>query len=299
MNLPARLRASRTALVSAALLAGSLATGAARADDTDECLAASDAGQKERDAGRLVEAQKALLRCSRDVCPRIVRNDCVKWLSDVEERTPSVVFGARDGHGSDIVDVQVEVDGKVVASKLDGRALPLNPGEHRVRFLRDGSSPIEQTVMTREREKGRALQADFAAPEAPAGPEHPVEASSGGGAPVAAYLAAGVGVLGLGSFAYFGLTGSNDASSLRNTCAPRCADSAVSDVRSKLLIADISLGVGVVSLGVAGYLLFLAPHGDGAPAASAARPASHPAPRLSFDLVPARGGQMATLSGAF
>jgi hypothetical protein len=76
---------------------------------------------------------------------------------------------------------------------------------------------------------------------------------------------------------------------LRNSCAPKCSDSAVSQVRTKLLVADISLGVGVVSLAVAGYLLLSAPHHE--------EPAH--AARLTLDVIPAARGQVAVLSGTF
>src|SRR5262249_11708976 len=138
-------------------------------------------------------------------------------------------------------------------------------------------------------EKGRTIAVEFAAPES-AGAEQaappPAEKST---SPISAYVLGGVGVLSLGSFAYFGISGSSDASNLRNTCAPNCADSAVSDVRRKLLIADVSLGVGVVSLAVAGYLLLTAGHHE--------EPAH--AARLSLDVVPAARGQVAVLHGAF
>jgi hypothetical protein len=121
--------------------------------------------------------------------------------------------------------------------------------------------------------------------------EHPAQAAPKG-APVAAWVVGGAGLLAVGSFAYFGLSGSNEASNLRQTCAPRCADASVADVKSKLLVADVSLGAGVVSLAVAGYLLFLAPRGDGPEQSTQAA-------RVSFDVVPAARGQMAVLSGAF
>jgi hypothetical protein len=289
MNPVEPLRHARcVAPAAACALAVLLSVPDARADETDACLAASDTGQKERDAGHLIEAQKQLLFCSRDVCPRIVRNDCGKWASDVQERVPTLVFAARDSRGADLAEVGVEVDGAVVTSKLDGRPVPANPGEHHLRFTHEGSAPLEQTVVVREREKGRTIAVEFPAAENPAEEvtTPPPEKSS---SPVPAFVVGGVGVLALGSFAYFGITGSNDASSLRNSCAPRCSDSSVSDVRRKLLIADVSLGVGVVSLAVAGYLLLSRSHHE--------EPAH--AARLSLDLTPVARGQVAVLSGSF
>jgi hypothetical protein len=261
----------------------------ARADETDACLAASDSGQKERDAGHLIEAEKQFLQCSRDVCPRVVRNDCEKWASDVQERTPTLVFAARDSKGADLAEVGVEVDGAAVASKLDGRPIPTNPGEHHLRFTYAGSAPLEQTVVVREREKGRTIAIEFGALPGTGDEEPAGQPATKATIPVATWVLGGAGVLALGSFAYFGISGASDASSLRSSCAPNCADSAVSDVRRKLLLADVSLGVGVVSLAVAGYLLLTAGHHE--------EPAH--AARLQLDVVPAARGQVAVLRGSF
>jgi hypothetical protein len=277
------------AVAAAGAFAVLLAPTVARADDTDTCLAASDSGQKDRDNGHLLEARKQLLACSRDVCPRLVRSDCEKWASDVQERLPTVVFGAHDAHGADLLDVGVEVDGVTLTTKLDGRALPVDPGEHHLRFTHEGSAPVEQTVVLREREKGRSIVVQFAA-QAEATPEATPAPTGGKGIPVLAYVLGGFGALSLGSFAYFGLTGQSDASTLRSSCAPHCSDSSVSNVRTKLLVADVSLGLGLVSLGVAGYLLLSSGHHDDAPAQSA---------RVSLDVTPVAGGQVAVVSGRF
>ena len=68
-----------------------------------------------------------------------------------------------------------------------------------------------------------------------------------------AYPLAGLGVVALGSFAVFGLQGRADAADLRAGCGATasCTDDQVGAVRSKYLIADISLGVGIVALGAA------------------------------------------------
>jgi hypothetical protein len=281
------MRPVETLLAVGIALAGVLAAPASRADDTDACLAASDNGQKERDNGHLLEARKQLLLCSRDVCPRVVRSDCGKWAGDVQDRLPTIIFGARDGHGADLVDVTVEMDGNQVATKLDGRAIPVDPGEHHLRFTHEGADPIEQTAVVREREKGRTIVVEFGG--APKSEETAPAPPPAKGPSLLPWIIGGVGVVGMGSFVYFGISGSTDASNLRNTCAPHCSDASVSDVKQKLLIADISLGVGVVSLGVAGALLLFGGHHE---------EPEHPAP-VSLDVVPVPGGQVATLRGSF
>jgi hypothetical protein len=287
MRARSRHRGAR-AFAAGLALAAIFAAPAARADDTDACLSASDSGQKERDNGHLLEARKQLLLCSRDVCPRIVRSDCGKWASDVQDRIPTVIFGARDAQGGDLVDVTVEMDGNPVARKLDGRPFPVDPGEHRLRFTHEGSPPIEQTAVVREREKGRAIVVQFGGADNKSEEQPPAPAPEKGHS-ILPYVVGGVGVIAIGSFAYFGISGSTDASNLRSTCAPHCSDSSVSDVKRKLLIADISLGVGVVSLGVAGALLLFGGHHE---------ETEHPAP-VSLDVVPVAGGQVATLRGSF
>ena len=68
----------------------------------------------------------------------------------------------------------------------------------------------------------------------------------------------GIGVLALANFALFGLMGKSDVDKLQN-CKPNCAESDVDSARTKLIIADISLGVGVIGVGVAAFLYFTRP----------------------------------------
>ena len=60
----------------------------------------------------------------------------------------------------------------------------------------------------------------------------------------------------MGGFAFFGLTGQGDKDQLRDTCAPlrACSQDDVDAARTKLVIADVALGVGVVALAVATYM---------------------------------------------
>jgi hypothetical protein len=65
---------------------------------------------------------------------------------------------------------------------------------------------------------------------------------------------AGIGVVGLAGFVTFASLGKSEQRELEATCAPDCVRGDVDAVRTKYLVADVSLGVAVVSLGVAGYL---------------------------------------------
>jgi hypothetical protein len=98
-----------------------------------------------------------------------------------------------------------------------------------------------------------------------------------------------VGVVGLGLFATFGILGTNQKSDLEDTCAPNCSEEDVNSVRAKLIAADVSLGVGVVAIGVATILFLTAPPKTPAPPASAWR----------FDWQPTQGGFLTQLGGTF
>jgi hypothetical protein len=75
---------------------------------------------------------------------------------------------------------------------------------------------------------------------------------------VPAYVLGGVAVVGAASFSYFALSGHSEFNTL-NHCKPYCQPDDVRRVRTKYLLADISLGVSVVALASAGYWLFSAP----------------------------------------
>ncbi|HEY8077727.1 MAG TPA: hypothetical protein VIF62_26555, partial [Labilithrix sp.] len=141
------------------------------------------------------------------------------------------------------------------------RHLDLDPGPHTLRFERAGRAPREMKVLVREAERNRFVDvvlgdAPAAKPERPPAPtaeEKPF--------PVLGAVLAGVAVLGGATFAVLAASGSSDVSHLRSTCAPSCSASDVSSAKTKIIVADVALGVGILALAGAGYFLFIAPAG--------------------------------------
>jgi hypothetical protein len=265
----------------------------ARADEVATCVKASEAAQSLRDEGKYKRAREQLLVCTRDACPSVVRKDCAGWLSEIDASMPSVVVSARDASGKDLVDVKVTLDGQPLTDKLDGKPVTIDPGKHALRYEATGSPAVEEEIVMHAGEKNRALNVRLGAPAGPApSPASPSEASpradTGGRVPPAvAFVLGGIGLVAIGSFAYFGLTGKNDVSDLRSTCAPACDQDKVDKARAKLIIADISLGVGIVALGVATYLLI------------ANRPAASATVTTAIDVKAVPGGGVAQLGGRF
>ena len=133
----------------------------ARATDVQACLSASEKGQRARSAGKLREAREAFLACGADGCPALVRKDCITWQGEIVAALPTVVFGAKDRAGRDLFDVTVSVDGEVILQKLDGKAVPVDPGPHTFKLETKGSAPVLERALVKEGERARAINVTF------------------------------------------------------------------------------------------------------------------------------------------
>ena len=240
------------------------------ADVGATCIAASEKGNDARDRGALRAARAHFVTCAADACPKSMRVDCARWLDEVDASIPSIVVGAKDGRGGDLFDIRVKVDGEPVEDVQAGRPLVLDPGPHVVRFER-GKGPSLETqelkVLLRTGERNRSVIATMgAAPSRDGVGPPPPPPTRGGGVPTATWIFGGIGVVGLGVFGTFALIGTQEKSRLRDTCSPGCTDADVSSLRTDFIVADISLGVGIVALGVATY--FLLTNHDAAPASA-------------------------------
>lgn len=297
-----RLRASSVMFVAASALL--LASASAHAGgERQACMTAAEQAQSLRDSGKYGDARKQLLVCVRDVCPAFVKKDCTEWLSQLESVAPSVVFGAKVG-SRDLVDVRVLVDGKLALEKLEGTPVTIDPGPHTFKFEWANQTREEQVVVSAG-QKGRNIVATFGSTEAsaasttPAAPAagSPVAASPaaekpGRGSLVPALVVGGVGVIALGSFAIFAISGKSEKSDLEASCKPRCASDDVDGTRTKFIVADVSLGVGLVALGVSTYMILKRSKADGAPVKTGLR-------SIELDLGPTRGGAAGSLGARF
>jgi hypothetical protein len=251
-SLPPWVPGRQAAAVVAALAVATSAARTASADTTGECVDAAETAQSLRDAGHFRAAREKLLVCSRPECPQTVRSDCTKWLSAMQGVTPSIVVRAVDGAGADVVDVQVRVDGETIASRLDGKEIVIDPGEHVLRFERDGSAPIEQKIVMHEAEQYRVVSLAFrsAEPGSEVSPPMPPATRPSIVGPISV-LGAGVAMLGVAAGLW--VSGNADYTRMKSTCAPAhaCSQSAVDSTHARLVAGDV-LGVSGVVVGVLG-----------------------------------------------
>jgi hypothetical protein len=261
------------------------------------CTEAYEQAQEEKASGHFKTALSHLRACVAPECPRFIREDCARWMDQAEAATPTVVFAVRR-NGVDQTEVDVTCDGQPLTHSLDGKALALDPGMHTFLFSIPGLPSVERPLLIREGEHNRLIEVEFQGGATPvtgkseehfASPisgipsaERSLDAQHSTSRPYLMYGLAGTGVLGIAGFSAFALLGSSQQGDLEKSCSPNCRTSQVDSVKTKYLVADVCLGVGLVSLGVATYLFFSTPSGGSH---------SDKKPEISIDLVPRPGGE--------
>jgi hypothetical protein len=212
----------------------------------DRCLAAYEQGQRLRLKHALLEARAELLLCAREPCPASFRPECLQWFDEVQQLVPSVIIHVEGDVGA--TDVRVSIDGVVVASRLDGTPIEVDPGEHVFRFEPAGRAASEQRVVINVGQKARLLTINASKPV----PASDRTTSSSRSPSLAPWIFAGVGGVALGSFAYFGATGLSQRDELTQ-CTPYCEQADIDNTRRRFLVADVSLAISALSFGVAVY----------------------------------------------
>lgn len=237
------------------------------------CVDAHAWGQELRTRGRLREAAQTLAACSRSVCPTIVRKECEAWKAEVENQIPTVSLSVVDGSGRAVSDVTVFLDGEKLRPDAWEHPIQLDPGERLFRFVHRGQV-IERGLLVRAGERNRTLKVAFGgdygsvetknAEEALPDPApsdvdevapEPESPSASWQQPLGFGLV-GAGTLGLVSALYFGLSARSQESDMKDSCAPDCPAVDVDLMRQRYLISDVSLGLGILSGAIGGWLLW-------------------------------------------
>jgi hypothetical protein len=165
------------------------------------------------------------------------------------------VFAVKDARGADVTAAKVFDGDRLLAERLDGKAVEVDPGEHRFRVELEGEPPRTETVLLREGERLRRVT--FGTGERIV-VGRPVEPAPTGMPPPAFFILGTVGVAGLGLFAGLGTAGLAQRSELEELgCKPSCPADEVDAMRRLLLGADVSLGLGLASLVAAGVVFLV------------------------------------------
>ncbi len=243
--------------------------------DVQSCLDTHRQAQLMRLAAHYTEARENLLICAQAGCPRLISEDCIQWLAEVDALLPSVVFAVTDTTGQDLVDVHVVANDAPLCDRLEGRAVPINPGSYKLRFESPGLAPAEVVLTIRESEQHRMVRATLRPLEpalappvgssvvivptlpAPApGPAAPREPLS---VPNATYVLGGLALASLGVGIAFGAMGRAEWNRLDEICALRsCKPREVEDGKRDYVLADVGFGVSAGLAAAATWAYFAA-----------------------------------------
>ena len=213
----------------------------AEGESVQACLDAAEDGQKLRDSGSYLRAREQFIVCAGLECPGEVRKRCVDWLGQLEKLMPTVVLEAQ-ARGAEITDVRVTMDGRLMAERIDGKPIPVDPGEHRFRFERPGEEAVDRTAVVRAGERERLVSARFGpepsvpGPPLPPSPERPAGYVYALGAAGLLSLAAGA-VLDISAYAFLEACNGDASCTGQHERA---------EVEWRFVTGDILLGAGVL-----------------------------------------------------
>jgi hypothetical protein len=142
-------------------------------------------------------------------------------------RIPTIIFAGKSPSGADLGAVKVTMDGQLLAERLVGAALSIDPGLHTFTFETLGQPSVSKTFVIAEAQKDRRESITFGTPlRSEANPDAGQSASANrdlGTQKVLALVAGGVGVVGLGVGAAFGALAISKKSDAQSACPDQCA----------------------------------------------------------------------------
>ncbi len=222
-----------------------------------DCVAASHASVDLSKRQDLRAARAQLLICSAESCPEDIRKDCVKRSADVSAQIPTLIVTAKDASGTALTAVKVTMDGEVLAERLDGTGLAVDPGEHTFTFEAAGQQLVTRTWMIQQTQKERREDIAFAAPAGPAPAGSPVSPASDGGQggtdphKTAALVGAGVAVAGIITGTVYGVLAISRKNDAQSVC-PGSSVCATPDGVSKWGSAQSAANISTLMFVVAG-----------------------------------------------
>lgn len=251
-----KVRAGIVAVVVVALAADAHA----QSTTIKRCIGAAERGQEMRKGGQLLDAEGAFRECSALDCPATVRRDCSRWIEELEESIPSYVVRLVDEDKKEVTGGRVTVDGHAINAS-GGRALQVDPGPHKFVWVRKDAPNVEQELVVREGERNRVilLAAGTKSPppdddkKPPPGPATPTPQST-----TVPWIIGGAGVASIAVGGIFWGIGLSERSDLSSTCASShsCLQHDVDASKSKLVVGDVLVGLGLVAVAGAAYFLF-------------------------------------------
>jgi hypothetical protein len=243
-----------------------------------DCMTAYEEANDRLRSSALLEAKPFLLICAKSECGIFLQRECLTAYTRLDtEDIPTVVLAVTDDAGVRQSEVQVTVDGQVLATRIDGRPLPVDPGIHDFSFSSAGVVFATERVLMVQGQRNRAIAASMhgpvarpsgTAPVADSGPAT-IERPADDHRRPSPYAFVTGGLAGASTFALLVFFGNRDTSSV---------------------VTDGSVGLSAGALVVATWL-FAADRASAAPPSSGAG--------LVFDVRPSLYGASVSLARGF
>ncbi len=187
----------------------------------------------------------------------VQRAKAKKQLASLEKRTPTITFDLPQGF-----DGTVKLNGQELSKDALGGAVPANPGKHEVRAEAEGMKPYTESIELAEKDrKNLSVLMTELPTSAPADSDGAPGDSpkKSGGSKTLAYVALGVGVVGVGVGAFMGLQAKSTKSELDSKCKNGVCGDDQQDLydkgKTQAGIATVGFIVGAVGIGAGTVLL--------------------------------------------
>jgi hypothetical protein len=227
-----------------------------------DCGAASESARVLQTRGQLRAARAQLFVCAAASCPDDLRTECLRRGGELDVAMPTIVFGAADASGREVVPVAVKMDGEPLTQRLDGTALSIDPGRHTFSFEAPGQPGVMKQLLILEGEKYRREHVTL---------EPIVVLPAGEGAPrrravkTASLVLGGLGVAAVAVGLGYGLVAISRRDDAVEACPSACATDADVErwnrARAAGDVSTVAFAVGGVAL-ASGLVLWLVARHD-------------------------------------
>lgn len=236
-----------------------------------ECIGANERAITLRKDHHLQSAREESVACAAPTCPWEIREECSRRVSLITNALPTIVFDVKDERGNDAAVVDLKVDGELSTARIDGTAIALDPGTHTFWFSSPQTEPVTRQFVLREGEKNRHEVVVLVEKKATSAASYEKPSESRARSPIArgaGFGLVGLGLVGVGFGAFFGLRAasawsrSKEECSVDRVCTQSSHDQAVQDrddAVQNATISTIAFSAGGALIAGGAVLIFVAP----------------------------------------
>jgi hypothetical protein len=257
------------------LLASTVVSTAARGDERVECARAYEQSQRLQQSGENRKALDAAQRCAQPTCPALLAEECKPWVSQIGQKLARLEVRVVGSDGCPAHDFAIQIDR---VKQPTGSELLVEPGVHEVRVVDPATTHTADQTINAAAGQRHVVEMSFASPLAACGTteENPVSAPASPMAKPAVGLGIAGGALLVTGIA-LGVVGLVKRADL-DSCKPGCSEDSISGARTFFVAGDVVGGLGVLVLGTAVAVYYLA-RGDVVGRATSAQSGPQPTGR--------------------